>query len=86
MCIRDRDLGGILNDLNRGEIARLDAIIEQANKAKAQCLSAIAANEKIIADYCLLYTSVNSWVVWFQENYTYIENYYNCLLYTSIHL
>lgn len=46
-----KDLGGILNDLNRGEIARLDAIIEQANKAKAQCLSAIAANEKIIADY-----------------------------------
>lgn len=46
-----KDLGGILNDLNRGEISRLDAIIEQANKAKAQCLSAIAANEKIIADY-----------------------------------
>lgn len=46
-----KDLGGILNDLNRGEIARLDAVIEQANKAKAQCLSAIAANEKIIADY-----------------------------------
>lgn len=46
-----KDLSGILNDLNRGEIARLDAIIEQANKAKAQCLSAIAANEKIVADY-----------------------------------
>ena len=46
-----KDLSGILNDLNRGEIARLDAIIEQANKAKAQCLSPIAANEKIIADY-----------------------------------
>lgn len=46
-----KDLGGILNDLNRGEIVRLDTIIEQANKAKAQCLSAIAANEKIIADY-----------------------------------
>lgn len=46
-----RDLSGILNDLNRGEIARLDAIIEQAQKAKAQCLSAIAANEKIVADY-----------------------------------
>lgn len=46
-----KDLGGILNDLNRGEIARLEAITEQANKAKAQCLSAIAANEKIIADY-----------------------------------
>ena len=28
-----------------------DAIIEQAQKAKAQCLSAIAANEKIVADY-----------------------------------
>lgn len=46
-----KDLSGILNDLNRGEIARLDAIIEQAQKAKAQCLSAIAANEKIVADY-----------------------------------
>uniref|UniRef100_UPI003FF11E12 hypothetical protein n=1 Tax=Prevotella sp. TaxID=59823 RepID=UPI003FF11E12 len=46
-----KDLSGILNDLNRGEIARLEAIIEQANKAKAQCLSAIAANEKIVADY-----------------------------------
>lgn len=46
-----KDLSGILNDLNRCEIARLDAIIEQAQKAKAQCLSAIAANEKIVADY-----------------------------------
>lgn len=46
-----KDLSDILNDLNRGEIARLEAIIEQANKAKAQCLSAIAANEKIVADY-----------------------------------
>lgn len=46
-----KDLSGILNDLNRGEIARLDNIIEQAQKAKAQCLSAIAANEKIVADY-----------------------------------
>lgn len=46
-----KDLSGILNDLNRGEIARLEAIIEQAQKAKAQCLSAIAANEKIVADY-----------------------------------
>nr|DAG60293.1 MAG TPA: hypothetical protein [Caudoviricetes sp.] len=46
-----KDLSGILNDLNRGEIARLEAIIEQANKAKAQCLSAIAANDKIVADY-----------------------------------
>lgn len=46
-----KDLSGILNDLNRGEIVRLEAIIEQANKAKAQCLSAIAANEKIVADY-----------------------------------
>lgn len=46
-----KDLSGILNDLNRGEIARLDAIIEQAQKAKAQCLSTIAANEKIVADY-----------------------------------
>lgn len=46
-----KDLSGILNDLNRGEITRLDAIIEQAQKAKAQCLSAIAANEKIVADY-----------------------------------
>ena len=46
-----KDLSGILNDLNRGEIARLDAIIEQAQKAKAQCLSAIAANEKIVPDY-----------------------------------
>ena len=46
-----KDLSGILNDLNRGEIARLEAIIEQANKAKAQCLSAIAANEKIVANY-----------------------------------
>lgn len=46
-----KDLSGILNDLNRGEIARLEAIVEQANKAKAQCLSAIAANEKIVADY-----------------------------------
>lgn len=46
-----KDLSGILNDLNRGEIVRLDAIIEQVNKAKAQCLSAIAANEKIIANY-----------------------------------
>ena len=45
-----KDLGGILNDLNRGEIARLDTIIEQAQKAKAQCLSAIAAKEKIISD------------------------------------
>lgn len=48
-----KDLSGILNDLNRGEIARLDAIIEQANKAKAQCLSAIAANE----DHCRLRAS-----------------------------
>lgn len=46
-----RDLGGILNDLNRGEIARLDAMIEQLQKARAQCVSAISANEKIIADY-----------------------------------
>ena len=46
-----KDLSGILNDLNRGEIARLDAVIEQAQKAKAQCMSAIAANEKIVADY-----------------------------------
>lgn len=46
-----RDLGGILNDLNRGEITRLDAMIEQLQKAKAQCVSAISANEKIIADY-----------------------------------
>lgn len=46
-----KDLSGILNDLNRGEIARLDAIIEQTQKAKAQCMSAIAANEKIVADY-----------------------------------
>lgn len=46
-----KDLSGILNDLNRGEIARLDNIIDQAQKAKAQCMSAIAANEKIVADY-----------------------------------
>lgn len=46
-----KDLGVILNNLNRGEIARLDAMIEQLQKAKAQCVSAIAANEKIIADY-----------------------------------
>ena len=46
-----KDLSGILNDLNRGEIARLDNFIEQAQKAKAQCMSAIAANEKIVADY-----------------------------------
>ena len=46
-----KDLCGILNDLNRGEITRLDGIIEKAQKAKAQCLSAIAANEKIVADY-----------------------------------
>lgn len=46
-----KDLCGILNDLNRGEITRLDAVIEQAQKAKAQCLSAIAANEKIVSDY-----------------------------------
>lgn len=46
-----KDLSGILNDLNRGEIARLDNIIEQAQKAKAQCMSAIAANEKIVTDY-----------------------------------
>ena len=46
-----KDLCGILNDLNRGEIARLDAMIEQLQKAKAQCVSAISANEKIVADY-----------------------------------
>ena len=46
-----KDLCGILNDLNRGEITRLDDVIEKAQKAKAQCLSAIAANEKIVADY-----------------------------------
>ena len=46
-----KDLCSILNDLNRGEISRLDAVIEQAQKAKAQCMSAIAANEKIVADY-----------------------------------
>lgn len=46
-----KDLGGILNDLNRGEITRLDAMIEQLQKAKAQCVSAISANEKIITDY-----------------------------------
>lgn len=46
-----KDLCGILNDLNRGEISRLDNIIEQAQKAKAQCMSAISANEKIVADY-----------------------------------
>lgn len=46
-----KDLNGILNDLNRGEIARLDAMIEQLQKAKAQCVSAISANEKIVADY-----------------------------------
>lgn len=46
-----KDLSDILNDLNRGEIARLDAMIEQLQKAKAQCVSAISANEKIIADY-----------------------------------
>lgn len=46
-----KDLGAILNDLNRGEIVRLNAMIEQLQKAKAQCVSAISANEKIIADY-----------------------------------
>lgn len=46
-----KDLSCILNDLNRGEIARLDAMIEQLQKAKAQCVSAISANEKIVADY-----------------------------------
>lgn len=46
-----KDLCGILNDLNRGEIARLDAMVEQLQKAKAQCVSAISANEKIVADY-----------------------------------
>ena len=46
-----KDLSGILNDLNRGEIARLDAMIEQLQKAKAQCVSAISANDKIVADY-----------------------------------
>lgn len=46
-----KDLCGILNDLNRCEISRLDAMLEQLQKAKAQCLSAIAANEKIVADY-----------------------------------
>ena len=46
-----KDLSVILNDLNRGEIARLDAMIEQLQKAKAQCVSAISANEKIVADY-----------------------------------
>lgn len=46
-----KDLCGILNDLNLGEISRLDNIIEQAQKAKAQCMSAIAANEKIVSDY-----------------------------------
>lgn len=46
-----KDLCGILNDLNRGEISRLDNVIEQAQKAKAQCMSAIAANEKIVSDY-----------------------------------
>ena len=46
-----KDLCGILNDLNRGEISRLDAMIEQLQKAKAQCVSAISANEKIVADY-----------------------------------
>lgn len=46
-----KDLSGILNDLNRGEIARLDAMIEQLQKAKAQCVSSISANEKIVADY-----------------------------------
>lgn len=46
-----KDLSDILNDLNRGEIARLDAMIEQLQKAKAQCVSAISANEKIVADY-----------------------------------
>lgn len=46
-----KDLCGILNDLNRGEITRLDAVIEQAQKAKAQCLSAIAANEKVVSNY-----------------------------------
>ena len=46
-----KDLSCILNDLNRGEIARLDAMIEQLQQAKAQCVSAISANEKIVADY-----------------------------------
>lgn len=46
-----KDLSDMLNDLNRGEIARLDAMIEQLQKAKAQCVSAISANEKIVADY-----------------------------------
>ena len=46
-----KDLSSILNDLNSGEIARLDAMIEQLQKAKAQCVSAISANEKIVADY-----------------------------------
>lgn len=46
-----KDLCVILNDLNRGEIARLDAMIERLQKAKAQCVSAISANEKIVADY-----------------------------------
>lgn len=46
-----KDLSGILNDLNRGEIARLDTMIDQLRKAKSQCVSAISANEKIVADY-----------------------------------
>lgn len=46
-----KDLSVILNDLNRVEIARLDTMIEQLQKAKAQCVSAISANDKIVADY-----------------------------------
>ncbi len=46
-----KKMGLLMNQLNRAEIARIDAMIETLNKAKAQCVSAISANDQKVATY-----------------------------------
>ena len=46
-----KKLNEFLNALNRAEIARLDKIISECEKAKAQCVSTISRNEQSVAGY-----------------------------------
>ena len=46
-----KKLNEFLNALNRAEIARLDKIIAECDKAKAQCVSAISRNEQQVTSY-----------------------------------
>jgi hypothetical protein len=46
-----KKLNEFLNALNRAEIARLDKIISECEKAKSQCVSTISRNEASVAAY-----------------------------------